>query len=192
MYKYYSFIKRYSMSKKCLTKGQKFGRLTIIRHYSREKGYECRCDCGNITIAKTWALKTGRHKSCGCLMREKVAARMRLPDNLTQKNNLYRQYKNSAKRRGYEFTLSKEEFIDMVEQECSYCGTSPCTTEKSYTCKYNHIDYYYNGVDRIDNSIGYTKSNCVTACKFCNNSKNTLSKDKFLEYIKKIYIYNFE
>lgn len=180
------------MSRQCLTKGQKFGRLTVIRHHSREKGYECKCDCGNTTIARTWALKTGRHESCGCLMREKVAARTRLPDNLTQKNNLYRKYKAAAKRRGYEFTLSKKEFINLIEQNCAYCGTSPCTTEKSYIYKYNHEDYYYNGVDRIDNSIGYTSSNCTTACKFCNNSKNTLSKNEFLEYIKKIYIYNFE
>lgn len=30
--------------------GKKFNRLTVIEHHSREKGYLCKCECGNTTI----------------------------------------------------------------------------------------------------------------------------------------------
>lgn len=50
--------------------GQRFGRLTVIKKHSSEKGrikWECRCDCGNITYPVTSKLTTGKTVSCGCL-----------------------------------------------------------------------------------------------------------------------------
>ena len=51
--------------------GQKFNKLTVIeRHYTKNgKVYWiCRCDCGNQTYAKGYALSSGKHircKKCG-------------------------------------------------------------------------------------------------------------------------------
>ncbi len=48
------------------------------------------------------------------------------------------------------------------------------------------VNFKYNGVDRIDNAIGYTKENCVPCCAICNNSKSTLSLKDWLEWIERI------
>jgi hypothetical protein len=58
--------------------GQKFGKLTVVgfnskRKYTRKTGdiyyryyWDCKCDCGNNTIALGPSLKNGHTKSCGC------------------------------------------------------------------------------------------------------------------------------
>lgn len=75
-------------------------------------------------------------------------------------------YKKRADEHGYDFDLTNEEFRELVESDCYYCG-----------CKRGKI---LNGIDRLDNSIGYTKENTVPACKMCNNMKNTLNESTFI------------
>lgn len=53
--------------------GQKFEMLTVLREVepyinggkSRRK-YECQCDCGNIMRTRSFELRKGLTKSCGC------------------------------------------------------------------------------------------------------------------------------
>lgn len=57
--------------------GNKYGRLTVIRYYGKNKNgnslWICECDCGNITnpIVNS-SLTSGRTKSCGCLEKENL------------------------------------------------------------------------------------------------------------------------
>jgi hypothetical protein len=45
--------------------GERFGRLTLVRHeFGR---WVCHCDCGRVTRAATAMLTSGKKKSCGCL-----------------------------------------------------------------------------------------------------------------------------
>lgn len=53
-------------------KGQKFGRLTALQHLPGS-WYICQCDCGNRVKVKTYSLKSGATRSCGCLRREVAA-----------------------------------------------------------------------------------------------------------------------
>ena len=54
--------------------GLSFGRLNVIGINSHpQKGlylWDCECNCGNVTIVSSNALKTGNTKSCGCLHSE--------------------------------------------------------------------------------------------------------------------------
>lgn len=156
--------------------GRKFNFLTVVSHHSREKGYLCQCDCGNTTIVKTYNLKIGRQISCGC------APRRTRPDSIAAKNEVYRKYKHAAERRNHTFTLSKEEFFELIMKNCHYCGggfsrVSPLP---------RHKDFWHNGVDRVDNKLGYTKENCVPCCVICNNSKSTLPLEEWMEWLKRI------
>lgn len=49
----------------------RFGKLTVIQETGRSKKgsvvWECRCDCGQFTLASTDDLRSGHKKSCGCL-----------------------------------------------------------------------------------------------------------------------------
>lgn len=55
--------------------GQKFNRLLVIKNANMydnngNKLWLCQCDCGNVAIVTTYALRHGRKKSCGCAKEE--------------------------------------------------------------------------------------------------------------------------
>lgn len=75
--------------------------------------------------------------------------------------------KRQAKKRNMEFSISKEEFIDLIKNKCHYCGG--VTT----------------GLDRKDNNKHYIIDNVVPCCPFCNKLKNELlTEEEMLEVIK--------
>ena len=51
--------------------GQRFGRLVVMKRTSNTPGessaWECKCDCGSMTIVRRCSLIPGNTKSCGCL-----------------------------------------------------------------------------------------------------------------------------
>lgn len=60
------------MSIKDLT-GLRYGYLVVMKYVGRTSHrislYECRCDCGNVTITRSDNLKRGEARSCGCLFK---------------------------------------------------------------------------------------------------------------------------
>lgn len=59
--------------------GQTFDRLTVLRFErmaSGASGWRCVCSCGQITVVRSDHIIQGRIRSCGCLLREIVSARM--------------------------------------------------------------------------------------------------------------------
>jgi len=44
-----------------------------------------------------------------------------------------------------------------------------------------------NGVDRVNNKIGYRVDNCVPCCSVCNIMKNTLGVADFLAHVQRIH-----
>lgn len=156
--------------------GQKFGHLTVTSHHSRSKGYNCICDCGNKTIVRTTSLKSGRQFSCGCAPR-RVALGHR-----AAKNSIAKNYKQSALRRGHEYSLTFEELEKLISGNCYYCNNTP-TLKVALP---RHSDFTYIGIDRIDNSIGYVYANCVSCCFICNRAKYILSQEEFLNWIKRL------
>lgn len=101
-------------------------------------------------------------------------------------NRLYNTYRIASKRRGLEFTLTKAQFKKLTSGDCFYCGKAPesvffehNTGEKSR----EHGKYFYNGIDRVDNTKGYIKSNCVTCCKEHNQWKKAMP---YYDFIKNI------
>lgn len=59
--------------------GMKFGKLTVLEMYGKDKYnkilWKCRCDCGNETITHGRDLVNGHCKSCGCLLNENRTAK---------------------------------------------------------------------------------------------------------------------
>ena len=58
------------------------------------------------------------------------------------------------------------------------------TIEKS---QYNNGDFIYNGIDRLDNKLGYEEENCVPCCYLCNRMKWSITEKDFLAQISKIF-----
>lgn len=61
------------MSRLIIMSGQKFGRLTAIKHAYTDRHnamWTAVCDCGRTTIVAGNHLRTGNTQSCGCLDKE--------------------------------------------------------------------------------------------------------------------------
>ena len=86
-------------------------------------------------------------------------------------NALLKGYIKTAADRGYPFALTRDEFKQITQMDCYYCGAPPSKVKK---IKNGHGEYIYNGVDRVDNSKGYSLDNSVTCCNACNVAKNAV------------------
>ena len=91
-------------------------------------------------------------------------------------------YLGSARRRNVPFELTREEFAGLICLPCFYCGDPPAERMiNSYKAF-----MVCNGIDRVDNTKGYTRDNCVTACKTCNVAKAALGQQEFINHCKKV------
>lgn len=104
-------------------------------------------------------------------------------------NSLYRDYVYDATNRGYKWTMSKEEFKKITSSNCYYCGKEPSQIRRKNPINEKFIAYLHNGIDRVDNNIGYISSNCVPCCKICNKMKMALPVDIWFEQMEKILKY---
>jgi hypothetical protein len=98
--------------------------------------------------------------------------------NGTKLGLVYKTNELAAKKRGYIWDISKELFLELSQQNCFYCGKEPSNQHAS--------SQKYNGLDRVNNKIGYIPNNVVTCCYTCNSMKGKLSTTEFYNHIKSI------
>jgi hypothetical protein len=173
--------------------GKRFGRLEVIKQITSDKHcnrmVQCLCDCGNLTNVRVNNLRDrGGTNSCGCLQKEIAKKTFSKEKGIASFNALYARYKQNAGIRGLKFNLNKQQFRELTSKNCVYCGQPPSTVshKQSHGKTYNGA-YIYNGIDRIDSTVGYVIDNCIPCCTICNKMKMVLSKDDFLSQILKIY-----
>ncbi len=81
-------------------------------------------------------------------------------DNKKYELRKFKLAQRSARDRNKEFTLTLEEYSQLVYENCYYCnnilGQKPIQGV---------------GLDRLDNSKGYVTDNCVSCCMICNQLK---------------------
>ena len=162
---------------------QRFRSMIVTSIHSRTKSsgnrFNCICDCGKSFIRYRASIVAGKSPDCGC----GLVKRRRHPDICV--NQIIRQYENNAKNRGLNFSLGSDDFKLLIDSPCHYCGSLP-----SQIKKYNTNTYIYNGIDRLDSSCGYIKTNCVACCFICNKMKMEISVDSFMNHIRRIYEYS--
>jgi hypothetical protein len=177
-------------------KGERYGRLLILAYigtYNHSRVWRCQCDCGNICDVSWKQIQQNHRKSCGCRWEETrasyggVAGHNRKEKGASAFNQLFYNYKRSAKLRHFSFELSKEYFRMLVESPCFYCGENRPT--KVATVTGTNGDYFYTGIDRIDNTIGYSISNVRSCCKQCNLAKGSRTEEQFLLWIHRLVTY---
>jgi hypothetical protein len=89
------------------------------------------------------------------------------------KESIYDKYKKSVTKNRKVFTLTIDDYFELISRPCVYCGT----TEKP------------RGINRIIKSKGYTLDNVEPCCSFCSGMKWTLSTDQLLRHCEKIMIH---
>ena len=85
----------------------------------------------------------------------------------------YASYRSRAEKKSLEFAITHDDYKSIIQQDCYLCGKS--TTETNI-----------NGVDRVDNTVGYTLENCKACCKECNHMKNQFAFGTLTEKIERI------
>ena len=165
--------------------GQRFGNL-IALEYGIDQKWKCICDCGHISYMRGNHLTSGRVKGCR-------SCSNRLPKGQAGFNTLLSKYKTRCNTHNRVFNLLEEEFKSITSSNCHYCGISPYKESKSTSTTSDntkkHSIYLYNGIDRVDSSLGYTKENSVPCCEICNKAKRDMSYVEFINYLERIYKY---
>lgn len=176
--------------------GYKKNSLTAVE-YVGENAYgtpvwKWLCSCGESKISPATPVITGNIRSCGCESRpmvkrgwhrsfaEKEACIRRIISNYIYS------CRGGSKRRGIEWKLTYDDVSSIIRLPCHYCGL---VSSNSKTIKGQQKGLFvlrYNGIDRVDSSLGYTKDNVVPCCKHCNFAKNDRSVDEFLAHAQTI------
>lgn len=174
----------------CVQIGDVFGNLTVVRENGRDRHghlfYECLCACGKTARVRKGHLVQKRIKSCGCAWLSSLSTHARSRRKAygeSSCNTLYNHYRTSARRRGIPFGITRTEFSALCVQPCVYCGDAPSQVFKG---KGSYGEFVYNGVDRTDNTLGYTPENSVPCCCICNRAKCDLDANTFRAWIERL------
>jgi hypothetical protein len=87
-------------------------------------------------------------------------------------SRLFKQYRANAKHSDRLFNLTINDFAQLEKLECYYCGENTKIL----------------GYDRVDNNIGYLKSNIVPCCDICNYMKSDLATEQWVKHIERVLI----
>lgn len=193
--------------------GQKIEMFIVksLAYTKNKKSYwNCICDCGKEKIVR---LDTGT-KSCGCYKAERTRFN-RKSKNLLSEEEIYLVSAKLVFKSAYlDGDLTFEEFLKLSQLPCFYCGLEFIKSNKYHIgirkdgvkrtrikkdvkgneyssdisyAQYENSWFYYNGLDRIDQSLPHNKNNIVTCCKPCNFMKRDLNQEEFLNKIEKIF-----
>jgi hypothetical protein len=142
------------------------GRKIINIERVSEREYRFLLYCDSCKTEKWVKRHYGLHIKCvGC--GGKIWRHETEEDKIASKS--FTNYRYQAKKRGYEFTLTRTEFLNIISMPCYWCGS------------HGKI-----GVDRKNNTLGYTLENSVPSCKRCNYAKNDMSIDEWTDWIRSI------
>lgn len=86
----------------------------------------------------------------------------------------YDKYKYRANNKNLDFQLTNDEFNNIINNNC-------------YICDKKISETHLNGIDRLNNEIGYCIENCKPCCGTCNYMKKNLTYDTFIKQLLKIY-----
>lgn len=166
--------------------GQRFEKLIVESFSHRDSSgilwMNFRCDCGHLNKYRYYYVRKGRVFQC----HKCRPHHFRLAVGEATLNQLLTDYKARSKKKGFEFSLSKEEFKKIVQRNCHYCQSEPVYKVRD---KHNFGGARYHGIDRVNPKKGYTSENSVPCCKICNTMKMTLSFEEFKQHIERIHMH---
>lgn len=166
--------------------GFEYATFTVDMRVGSDKNrnalWKATCSCGYEEVRSSESLqhiKSGNNQNAFRCPQCQKAAR----DKEVTFNYVIGSYRQGAKRRNLDFLLTDEEFGEYLKQDCYYCGAKPSSKQVGSRLKYT---IEYNGIDRLDNTLSYSKDNCVSCCTQCNYGKRDLSVSEYIEHCRRV------
>lgn len=135
---------------------------------------DLRCACGNVRRARATRVRNGLVTQCASCARAAAAQRggetRRSP--FAAAHQVLDTYQQNARRKGLAFALTREQGRALLAGDCNYCGT---------------VAAPFNGIDRIDNAIGYVDGNVASCCSICNYAKRDMTTAAFIDWIARAH-----
>lgn len=177
--------------------GQKFGSRTVLSFVGHRQGFgkalywNCRCDCGSESVVSGSVLRNGYSQHCRSCSHSTAYRKGVLPAGVAAMRVVLRRTMGSAKFRKLSWALSEAQFVALTQAPCVYCGGLPSnyakpSREVNASFPDQRSAFTYNGVDRADNTQGYTVENSVSCCWLCNRMKREMTVLDFAAHVKKI------
>lgn len=136
----------------------RFDRLLVVSradNYNGKVMWNCLCDCGSSTVARSDNLKSGKSRSCGCLQVESVTTHGQAKKG--KESPEYISYRAMLNRTGNENDPSYERYGAAGVAVCKrWLGANGFVNFRS------DMGRRPKGttLDRIKNHLGYSPSNC--------------------------------
>lgn len=156
--------------------GQKFGRLIVVKRMDNDKWgkiyWLCECHCRSKKVIRGNHLRSGKTKSCGCLLKE-------------GSHTTHGHYKNGKKSNTYHsWTNMIQRCTNPNNKAYHYYGDRGITVCKRWRNSFENflgdmgeVSEGYQ-IDRVDNNGNYCKSNCRWVTSKINNRNR---RDNYLE-----------
>jgi len=150
-------------------------RLNSSKFYEKENCVSC-CEMCNM-MKGSLCPNVFVHRVEHILTHLQMVKGMLYPQEFSDvKGVSYSNYKSRANDKGLLFEVSKEIFEQKRKEPCYLCGKKVSDSHK-------------NGIDRIDNIVGYTEENTRSCCGDCNYLKRNNDYGLFIEKSNLIYEY---
>ena len=182
--------------------GQRFGSLIIVRlshlgggiyngKRTQHAYWLCKCDCGAERVVRGTQLRRGIVVACKECTKPLSTKRWRASAGYSPQSSavtrLCESYRHNAQRRGIVFGLTREQLMERFDGNCFYCGCPPSAVANPRGAG---EPYPYNGIDRIDNALGYTPENTVSCCATCNYAKREMGAAEFIAWARRVAEYH--
>jgi hypothetical protein len=181
------------MRYKKLQNGDKIGKLIVVEPTNRSIKHsgtlwKAICACGNETTITANQFNFNKKLSCGCLRIEQMGINAKSRLHETLKNRVVSSLKSNVKRNHggtvLEWCITDDDAFTLSQHCCYYCGSPP-----QNTAKVTYGEIRYNGIDRINNAIGYVKNNIAPCCWQCNRAKGDMHFAEFIAWIKQVMVH---
>lgn len=161
--------------------GKTYGRLYVVEFYGkseyRQSLFRCKCSCGNTVYVSGTDLRGGHTRSCGCLVKEALAAGL----NTTHGKSSHRLFKvwiGMRERCRYE-----------KHKDYKLYGGRGITVANEWEDFENFFNWSIgNGwkeglvLDRVNNDLGYSPQNCRWTTQLVNAHNKGLRKNNTTGY----------
>lgn len=157
--------------------GQKFSRLTVLGPVARSNTgsivWFCDCACGNTTQVRSWDLRQGTTRSCGCGLVESYGkAAKKHGECLTTEYRIWSAIRNRC------YNKRHRQYKDYGGRGIEVCDRWRLTGGgyENFLSDMGRRPNPYYSVDRIDSDGSYAPENCRWATRLQQGNNNRRNK----------------